>query len=220
MPTLVPARFLVRFSLVCPYVKGMPLPGKSGPLIDLPESARLAAAPDLDGVTEFADVRLGWNDLGLGVSVAVTGKKNPPAGDRDRPRSSDGLTLWLDTRDARTSHRATRFCHQFHLLAAGGGPDKDQPAFLQSKINRALQDAPLCDVSGVPFHGTRTKSGYRLEAFLPAAALAGYDPDQHPSLGVYYAVRDQDLGDQTLTLPGEFPFSDDPSLWPTLELTK
>src|SRR6516225_1420399 len=104
MPTLVPARFLVRFSLVCPYVKGMPLPGKSGPLIDLPESARLAAAPDLDGVTEFADVRLGWNDLGLGVSVAVTGKKNPPAGDRDRPRSSDGLTLWLDTRDARTSH--------------------------------------------------------------------------------------------------------------------
>jgi hypothetical protein len=220
MPTLVPARFLVRFCLRCPFVKTMPLSGKSGPLLDLPESARLVAAPELDGAVEFADVRLGWNDLGLGVSVVVTGKKNPPVGDRDRPRSSDGLTLWLDTRDARTSHRATRFCHQFHLLASGGGPDKDQPTLHQTKINRALQDAPLCDTSAVPFRGSRTKSGYRLEAFLPASVLSGFDPDQHPRLGVFYAVRDQDLGDQTLTLPGEFPFSDDPSLWPTLELSK
>ena len=74
--------------------------------------------------------------------------------------------------------------------------------------------------AAVPFRAAVTKTGYRLEAFLPAAVLAGFDPDQHPRLGVYYALRDQDLGDQTLTLPGEFPFSDDPSLWPTLELTK
>lgn len=220
MPTLVPARFLVRFCLTCPYVKQMPLSGKSGPLLDLPESARLVAAPDLDGVEEFADVRLGWNELGLGVCVSLTGKKNPPIGDRDRPRSSDGLTLWLDTRDARAGHRATRYCHQFHLLATGGGADKDQPVLLQSKINRALQDAPMADLSSVPFRGSRTKTGYRLDAFLPAAALSGYDPDQHPRLGVYYAVRDQDLGDQTLTVPGEFPYSDDPSLWPVLELVK
>src|SRR5947209_2613025 len=127
MPPLVPARFLVRFCLPCPYVKGMPLPEKDGRVVDLPESARLAAAPALDGVEEFADVRLGWNELGLGVQVTVAGKPTPPAGDRDRPRSSDGLTLWVDTRDARASHRATRYCHQFHLLAAGGGPDKDRP---------------------------------------------------------------------------------------------
>jgi hypothetical protein len=198
----------------------MPATGSAGPVGDLPESARLVAAPDLDGLTEFADVRVGWNELGLGVTAVVSGKKNPPAGDRDRPRSSDGLTLWIDTRDARAGHRATRYCHQFHLLAAGGGPDKDQPVFLQSKINRALLDAPLCDPKAVPFRGIRTRTGYRLDAFLPAAVLAGYDPDQHPRLGIFYAVRDQDLGDQTLTVPGEFPFSDDPSLWPVLELTK
>jgi hypothetical protein len=215
--TLLPARFLVRFALPCPYVAKMPLGGKDR-VIDLPENARLQAVPALDGVSEFADVRLAWNETGIGVQVSVSGKSHEPVGDRDRPRSSDGLTLWLDTRDNRTSHRANRFCHQFHLLAAGGGPERSAPVFVQSKINRALEDAPLGSATAVPFRGYSLRGGYRLEAFLSTAILNGFDPDQHPRLGVYCTVRDAELGDQYLTVNQDFPFADDPSLWQVLEL--
>jgi hypothetical protein len=198
----------------------MPLGEEEDHVVDLPETARLNNFADLDEQKNFADVRLAWNELGLGVQVTVKGKDQLPAGDTDRPRGSDGLTLWIDTRDARAGHRASRYCHQFHLLAAGGGTEKGDPAFAQTKINRALQDAPLCNPADIPFHGARTRGGYRLEAFLPAAVLTGYDPDQHPRLGVYYAVRDQELGDQHLSVNADFPFWDDPSLWGTLELVK
>lgn len=218
MPPLVPARFLVRVAHRCPFVAHMPLDGDR--LIELPPAATLNTFAALDAQTDFADVRIGWNELGLGVQVVVTGKESPPAGDVSRPRSTDGLTLWLDTRGDRTSHRATRTCHQFHLLAVGGGNEKDEPAFTQSKINRAIADAPLANPADVPFRGERTKAGYRLEAFLPAAVLAGYDPAEYPRLGIYYAVHDADRGDQTLAVNGDFPFWDDPSLWATLDLVK
>ena len=52
------------------------------------------------------------------------------------------------------------------------------------------------------------------------AVLSGYDPEQHPRLGVYYAVFDHELGDQFLSLNMDFPFADDPSLWGVLELVK
>ena len=154
------------------------------------------------------------------INPFIPEKKQPPAGDRDRPRSSDGLTIWIDTREDRTSHRASRYCHQFHLLAAGGGSDRSEPTFVQSKINRALQDAPFSPANAAPFRGVVSKGGYQLQAFLPSEILTGFDPEQHPRLGIYSAVRDRELGDQYLTVNQDFPFADDPSLWQILELVK
>jgi hypothetical protein len=219
MPPLVPNRFLVRVTHPCPYVKGMPQK-KGDHLLDLPESARLTNFAELDGTINFADVRIAWNELGLGIQVTVTGKDRPPAGDAARPFGSDGATVWIDTRDARASHRASRYCHQFHLLPAGGGPDQDEPVFVQTKINRAQQDAPLASPGDVALRHLKVKGGYRLELFLPAMVLTGYDPEQHPRLGVFYHVRDQERGDQFLGVNGDFPFADDPSLWEPLELVK
>lgn len=219
MSAIIPHRFLLRVAHPCLFVKGMPTDAdEADHLIDLPESARLNNYAELDAKPNFADVRLAWNNFGLGVQVIVKGKEQPLAGEADRPRSADGLTLWIDTRDARTSHRASRYCHQFHFLAAGGGPDRDEPYFAQSKINRALQDAPFANAGEVPFRVHCIRGGYRLEAFLPATALTGFDPEQHSRLGVYYVVRDQELGDQFLGVGWDFPFSDDPSLWDSLDL--
>lgn len=218
MPALVPHRFLIRMAHPCPYHKSMPLDGDT--LFDIPESGRLNNFAELDGQSSFADVRLAWNEFGIGIQLTVVGKKLPVQGDAERPRSADGLTLWLDTRDARTSHRASRYCHQFHFLPTGGGSDKDEPAFGQAKVNRALQDAPFADTSTVLLQHHKFQGGYRLEAFLPAVSLVGFDPEQHPRWGVYYQIRDDELGDQYLGVNGEFPFADDPSLWEVLELIR
>lgn len=218
MPAIVPYRFLVRMCLPVPYFKAMPFSG--GKIAPLPEAAKLDNAAELDDLAKFADVRMAWNDFGLGVQVAVAGKSQPVECDADRPQTSDGVALWIDTRGDRTAHRASRYCHQFHLLPGGGGANKDEPSFAQSKINRALQDAPICRASDVPFRVQLSKGGYLIEAFLPAAVLAGYDPEQHPRLGISYAVRDAELGDQYLGMNRDFPIADDPSLWTSIELVK
>src|SRR5438094_1791755 len=172
---IIPHRFLFRVAYPCRHVKAMPR-AKGDSLLDRADEPRIDNFAAMDEERNFAEVALAWNEQGIGVQVEVKGKSEPPRGDASRPRSSDGVTLWLDTRDARTSHRASRYCHQFHFLPTGGGPDRDEPVFVQSKINRALHDAPLSPASAVPFRASRTKSGYVLEAFLPAAALNGYDP--------------------------------------------
>jgi hypothetical protein len=228
---LIPHRFLIRVAYSCRYVKAMPHTSPSPPskggargggdrLLELPEACRIDNFAAMDDKKNFADVRLAWNELGLGVEVEVRGKDKPPQGDVNRPRGSDGITVWLDMRDARASHRASRYCHQFHLLASGGGTERDEPAFAQTKINRALEDAPFAPPhSIIPRLHSRT-TGYTLEAFLPAAALHGYDPEQHSRLGFYCAVRDEELGEQTLSVGPEFPFWEDPSLWSVLELVR
>jgi hypothetical protein len=221
MPQIVPNRFLVRVAHPCPYVKDSPREGEDDDhLVELPDAARLENFAPLDGQANFADVRVAWNEFGLAVQAEVTGKEQPAVGDADKAKSSDGLWLFLDTRDARASHRASRYCHHFLFLPTGGGADKDEPVATQAKINRAQQDAPMANFADVLFRTHRLKRGYRLEAFLPAAALYGFDPQEHPRLGVYYVVRDQELGDQFLSVNWDFPFADDPSLWAVLELVK
>lgn len=216
---LVPPRFLVRVCYPCSYQKGIPREDDDR-LLDLPEACRIDNFVAPEGTRNFADVRLAWNEFGLGAQVEVRGKEQLPQGSADRPRGSDGVSLWIDTRDARTGHRASRYCHQFHLLPTGSGSEGDEPVFTQTKINRALQDAPLGNVSEVPFHSARTKSGYIVEVFLPAAALNGFDAEQNPRLGFYYAVRDAELGEQVLSVGAEFPYWEDPSLWEVLELVR
>jgi hypothetical protein len=215
---LIPNRFLFRVAYPCRYVLEVPREGDD--LLDLPQECRLENFADMDERRNFADVRLAWNERGLAVQVEVRGKDQPATSDSTRPRHSDGLSLWIDTRDARTSHRASRYCHQFHFLPTGGGEDRDEPCFVQSKINRALQDAPTAPAGSVALKARPVRGGYRVEAFLPAAVLHGFDPEQNPRLGVCYAVHDRELGDQVLSVGSDFPYTEDPTLWGVLELVK
>ncbi len=216
---LLPHRFLFRVAHPCRQRRDMPRTDDDR-LLDLPPESRIDNFAELDEQRNIADVRLAWNEHGLGLQVEVRGKEQPPQGNADRPRSSDGVTLWLDTRDSRTSHRASRYCHQFHFLPMGGGPDQDEPVFAQAKINRALHDAPLCSTGAAPFRASLLRGGYLLEAFLPASILNGFDPEQSPRLGFYYVVRDGELGEQFLSVGPEFPYWEDPSLWSVLHLQK
>ena len=214
---LVPHRFLLRVAHPCKHAKAIPVRDDDR-LLDLPADYRIDNFAAIDGEKNFADLCLAWNELGIGLQVEVRGKQQLAVGNAERPRGSDGVTLWLDTRDARTSHRASRHCHQFHFLATGAGPERDEPAFVQAKINRALEDAPFAQASSVLLKVHPKKSGYLLEAFVPVSALNGYDPEEHRRLGFFYAVHDDELGEQLLNVTPEFPFWEDPTLWSVLEL--
>jgi hypothetical protein len=217
--SLIPHRFLFRMAHPCPYVKGIPLED-GDELFELPESGRIDNFAAMDDRKNFAEISLAWNDFGLAFQAIVKAKDQEPQGDAAKPRGSDSVSLFIDTRDARTSHRASRYCHHFYFLPTGGGPELDEPTFGQMKIHRALQDAPLCNSGDFPFRCDRIRSGYKIQAFLPAAVLNGYDPEQNPRLGFFYWVHDNELGDQTLGVGSEFPYIEDPSLWSVLELVR
>lgn len=218
----VPVRFLVRITHPCPYVKSMPMASpRSGGILKLPEEARIENFAQLDGRTNFGEVWLAWNENGIGVRCQVARKKVPPIGSVENLSRSDGLTLWLDTRNSRDSHRATEYCHCFHFLASGFGPSKTEPGFVQAPIHRALQDAPICQPSEVPFQARATPDGgYCLEAFLPGSVLHGYAPEEHSLLGFYYHLQDIEHGEQFLGVSADFPFAENPTLWEPLKLVK
>lgn len=214
MNQLVTPSFLFRWSFSVPQVKS--LPGRTGRLVDLPDACRLPALGELDGRRDFADIRLGWNQAGLGVCVEVRGRTKKVIAAADEMNHSDGLTIWIDTRNTQGVHRATKFCHQFCLLPMGAGRKGQDPVAVQIPLARAREESTM-DTSLVELQSSVEKDGYRLEAWFPAAAFVGFDPATSPRLGFHYRVRDLEFGDQTL-IGSEFPAESDPSLWQTLEL--
>ncbi len=98
------------------------------PAWQLPTEATLPElGMSLSGQNRFASMRLAVSDTGLFVSVHTTGKRQIPWCRESRVDDSDGLHLWLDTRNARDVHRATRFCHRFVFAPLGRGAKNEQP---------------------------------------------------------------------------------------------
>jgi hypothetical protein len=214
--SLLPTRFLFRFSLPC--LRRDPLWTKSGAGLD--ERYRLANLTELDARPAWADVRAAWSEAGLVFAARVEGKRQPPWCRATRPEDSDSLQLWIDTRDVHNVHRAGRFCHRLIFLPIGGGRQLDEPVSAWLPINRSREQPRPILTSQLQVRSEKRVNGYVMEAFIPAAVLTGFDPQEHPRLGFAYAVIDRELGEQTLTVGSPMPYQEDPSLWATLELVR
>lgn len=214
--SLIPRRFLFRYSIPCLYRD--PLWTDAGP--DLGEEHVVPNFGALDDARTFAQLRLAWSEQGLAFSLHVDGKRQPPWCRDARPEESDGLRLWIDTRDTHNIHRATRFCHQFMFMPSGGGRRLDDAVADQLMINRAKDNAKPIRAGVLSARREKRVDGYLLEGLVPAGAMTGFDPAEHPRLGFTYAVVDRELGEQTLTCSAELPYREDPSLWATLELVR
>jgi hypothetical protein len=212
---VVPHSFLFRFQFPVQHTAAIPRKGRG--LLELPEGCTLPHVDDAKDAARFAQVRVGWNEGGLGFSVDVAGKKAPLECDLKSPAESDGLQIWIDTRNTQSIHRASRFCHHFCVLPAGN-KKAVSPIAVQLPIPRGPEDAAIADSKEMPVAVERRADGYRLEVWLPADVLHGFDAQASPLLGFYYVVRDAELGEQYLSVGRDFPFAHDPSLWSTLEL--
>ena len=172
----------------------------------------------MSGTASWARVRSAWNDQGIGFSFEVTGKLGEISPEPGRPSGSDSVQIWIDTRDTRTVHRATRFCHRFvATLSQGSGRSLDVKVS-QKPIARAVADAPLTLAVAAKARAERISTGWRLELFFPVEALVGFDPAENRRLGLAFQVTDPDRGDIFSGVGREFPVGEDPSLWSTLVL--
>jgi hypothetical protein len=213
---LLPPRFLFRFE--APIARTDAKWSDVGVTLDDPH--QLLNLGELDAARQFADVRAAWSDAGLFFVVRVAGKSKPPWCRDSRLEDSDGLQVWIDTRATHNIHRATKYCHRFVFLPAGGGRKFDQPVADQLLINRARENARPVRPRELKVAAQPHKTGYALGAFIPAIALGGYDPSEHRSLGFQYAVYDRELGLQTFSTGPGLPYDEDPSLWATLEMVE
>jgi hypothetical protein len=213
---LIPTRFLFRFALPCLY--RAKLWTNAG--IGLDESHRLLNLCELEGRSVWADVRAAWSESGVALSVRVQGKKQAPWCRTAKLDYSDGLQVWIDTRDVHNVHRAGRFCHRFLFLPVGAGRRLDEPLAQWMSINRAKEHPRPVEGGQLKVRSEKLSDGYHLEAFVAGEALTGFDPQEHPRLGFTYAVLDRELGEQTLTVGSPMPYQEDPGLWATLEMQK
>ena len=170
----------------------------------------------LDGKDSFADVYFGWREDGVYLGFEIKGAPGLEI-QPTRPLKGDGIQVWLDTRDVRSAHRASRFCHHFYFLPTGG--TSNRPVAAQVRIRRArAQDKP-CEPQSITVAARVTKKGYRLSAYLPSDILIGFEPDDNTRFGFTYLIRDRKLGRQYWTADEPLPVSYDPSLWGTIVLT-
>jgi hypothetical protein len=217
MSALVPNRLLFRFEF--------PLRHRSSPVIDgdLSDWSDEYLLPDfgpLDRQPSSARIWMAWNETGLFIACRAEGRKGPFKCDPKRFWEGDNLRLCTDMRDTRDIKRASRYCQQFHFLPAGGGRDGRSPCAGAARIHRASENAPLPPPGSIPVAGRREGEVYTLEAHVPASVLSGFDPDEHPRIGVFTVVEDVELGRQFLTVGDEFNWHIDPSTWATAVLTR
>jgi len=214
--TLISPPMLFRFAAPCLYSKDK----WSASGIKLGENHRLPCFGELSGKKPFADLRLGWDESGVALNVAVHGKQQPPWCRDSRIDDSDGVQLFIDTRNTQNIHRAGRFCHRFAFLPVGSGRKLDEPVAVLLAINRAKESPREIDPSDLKIRVQRQTNGYLLEGFISSAALTGFSPADQPALGFSYAVIDRELGWQSFSVGPELPFVEDPSLWGTLDLVR
>jgi len=213
--TLLAPAFLFRFAAPCFYNSDV---GPQG--CALGEKYRLPTFGELEGKPVLADLRAAWSEKGLAFSLRVEGKKQPVWCRDSKIEDSDGLQVWIDTRNTQNIHRAGRFCHRFVFLPTGSGRKLDEPVAALLAINRARESPREIEPDALRVRSERRHDGYSLEAFIAADALTGFSPVESPAIGFTYAVTDRELGLQTFSVGPEFPFVEDPSLWGTLDLVK
>lgn len=187
--------------------------------VELPENCKIPTFAELNGKRPFADVRGAWNEEGLFFTAQVTRKQQVSWCREGMAAESDGLHLWIDTRDTHTIHRASRFCHRFAACPIGSGKAGIDPFAYMVPINRAKEPPKSLGNGKLPVVSKRLPDGYWLSIHLSSDTLSGFAPQEQPRIGFFYQVIDRELGSQCWNLGTEFPIGEDPSLWGTLDLT-
>ena len=167
---LIAPPFLFRFCIPCLSTKK----AWSTEGVQLDTRFRLPSFQSALGAgPQFADLRLAWRNDGVLFHLQVRGKKQSPWCRESRLDDSDGLSLWIDTRDTQTIHRAGRFCHRFVFLPQGEGAKLERPVAELLNIQRAKENPKQPPRGALQVRSERRVDGYLMQGFIPATAMTG-----------------------------------------------
>ena len=165
-------------------------PGRPSPrrLLDLPETCSLPEWAQLDGLTPWAKVRVGWNPRGWESRSLADGVSELQLR-HDRPEGFALVQFWIDTRDTRNVSRATRFCHRF--VARIQIAESRRQLTVDASQRPIARAASRCTHLPARAHrdpGRTGQIGLDARNFLPAQALNGFDADTNRRLGFAYQI--------------------------------
>lgn len=215
MSPLVNPAALFRFRFPCRRRERLWPPAAAA----LDAACRLPSLAAVLGVPDVLELALAWNETGLGVRAAARGVGASRWCQPTRPEDSDGLHLWIATRPTGESHRAGRFCRRLALLPTGGGPRADRPVAVAAAIPRTSEMPAELPAGAISLESRIDADGWRIDAWITAAALPGWDPAEIPRLGFCAALVDRRLGRVPCFAPAEYPWDSDPTTWAELVLT-
>ena len=156
--SLLPNRFLFSLSAACLYHD--PLWTAEGACLD--EKHRLVNFADLEDRVALCRRAYGVERGGLGAGDSRRGQAAGAWCRASKPEDSDGLQLFIDTRDVHNVHRAGRFCHRFIFMPGGSGPQL-RPAHGPMVADRPGQGATSRD-RGRPVADSQRETHRRLPA--------------------------------------------------------
>jgi hypothetical protein len=218
MLDVLPYRTFFQFEFPVHYCAKPPRP--LGDVSHWPAKYMASPLVELEEREPFADVYWAWNEDGFHVAFDVPNRTSRPQCDPTHWWKKNGMRLCIDTRDARDIKRATRFCHFFYFLPTGGGKSGKTPVVGTHRMSRAKEPPPEIDLSKIKIAAHVERTGYTLEAAIPASCLHGWDPAEHPRIGLFYKVKDSQHGSQHLSADDDLGWNVDPSTWATGVLTR
>lgn len=213
MLDILPRRALFQFEIPIHYCARPPR--LDGDAARWPRKYLVPPLIELENQEPVADVFWAWNEDGFYAAFEVPNRAARPRCDAQHWWKGDGVRLCIDTRDARDVRRATRFCHFFYALPLGGGTDGRRAVIGSHRMSRAKEPPPPVDVRQLKVAALVERQRWSLELAIPAACLSGWDPAEHPRLGVFYKVKDRERGSQHLSVDDELGWNSDPSTWAT-----
>lgn len=166
------------------------------------------------------DTRIAWSEEGLTFQFQLRGKLRRPYCRLSDLEHSDGIEIYVDTRNTKNVHRATRYCHRFVFLPGGGGPGEKDPYGSMLKINMARGEPATMGAYQPHVECKLSSTGYRLTCHLSRQYLEGWSPSEQPEVGIFFHLRDAEMGHICLAYDKQLPVGEDPSLWPTAFLAR
>jgi len=183
-------------------------------------TAEAANAEAADATVGPLDTRIAWSEEGITFQFLLRGKLRRPYCRLSDLEHSDGIEVYVDTRNTKNVHRATRYCHRFIFLPGGGGPGEKDPYGSMLKINMARGEPATMGAYQPHVECKLSSTGYRLTCHLSRQYLEGWSPSEQPEVGIFFHLRDAELGHICLAYDKQLPIGEDPSLWPTAFLAR
>ena len=216
---LIPAEFYFQASVEIPWQADLDkdIQHKKHPVIKKELPNLMFEESDSKNTVQFF---VAWNEEGICLQVNAE-KKNFPSqpGTLTDPTKGDRIDFFIDTRDLKTNHRASKFCHRFTLLPPGTrGKRKQSALMIEQEISGNRTYREMTQPEQIPTWDSSSKEGYQVSCWISKAYLEGYDPEHVSSLGFYYVMYDGEYSTRLFGVGENFPATTDPSLWPSLKL--